>query len=527
MYLHNKVGEPYNAETFDHGFYLSDNVPDSRMLEYPEGRRVLTRLDPMMFALVYCRDLITGTDGGITFSDLHLELCRTALSWVFPAGPQQSRHAFVAPRGSGKSTFAFKILPMWAACHGHLKFIAAFSHSATQAQTHLLGFKRMLDTNPLIQQDYPDLCEPARRANGNSIADSQELYYAKSRFTIAAKGLDSGVLGLVDPENNRPDGILLDDVEPDESNYTPYKAAQRLTTLCDTIFPMNMSAHITLVGTVTMSDSIVHELVKSVAFPEEPVRDWVRFEKFKVHYIKPIITRDDGTRRSVWPGKWSLEWLESQEKSRSFKKNFLNLPLAEGDEYWSDEDFRYGELEDATRVLLQVDPAVTSKRTSDQTAFAVVAYAPATIQKNQNGDIESVSARCEVRDIIGVRKPPEKLREVAIGLLQKYPEIQALRVEVNQGGDTWKTIFKDLPVKVLVHRESVPKKVRATHLLNFYQKGQVLHRKPFHNAEDQMRSFPNVHHDDLIDAVGAGVYFFLKPKSRMSGKTKSYTNRGR
>lgn len=522
MYLHDDEGNPLNAETFDHKIYLAERVSDARLLEYPEGRKVLTRLDPMLFALIYCRDLITNAAGEMSFSDLHLELCRTAQTWVLPAGPQESRHAFVAPRGCGKSTFAFKILPLWAAAHGHLKFIAAFSHSATQAQTHLLGFKRLLDSSPLIQQDYPDLCEPARRPNGNSIADSQEMYYAKSGFTVAAKGLDSGVLGLVNPENERPDGILLDDVEPDESNYTPYKANQRLTTICDTVFPMNINAHITLVGTVTMPDSIVHELVKSVVYPNEPIREWVRFEKFKVHYIKPIITRDDGSRRSVWPGKWSLEWLESQERSRSFKKNFLNLPLSEGEEYWSDADFKYGEIEDATRVLLQIDPAVTSKRTSDYTAFAVVAYRPARVEVADDGSVVNVPSMCEVRDIIGVRKPPEDLRKIAIEFLHRYPEIGAIRIEVNQGGDTWKSVFKDLPVKILVHRESVPKQVRATHLLNFYQKGLVKHRKPFNNLEDQMKAFPNVHHDDLIDAVGAGVYYFMKPKKKMSGTTKRY-----
>lgn len=82
-----------------------------------------------------------------------------------------------------------------------------------------------------------------------------------------------------------------------------------------------------------------------------------------------------------------------------------------------------------------------------------------------------------------------------------------------------------MPVRVLVHRESVPKKVRAMHLLNFYQKGAVLHRKVFGSLEDQMKAFPNVHHDDLIDAVGAGVYFFLKPKRKISGTSTNYARR--
>lgn len=522
MYLCDRAGEPYNAETFDHLAYFDEKVYDDRLLKSSEGRRLLTRSDPMLFALIYCRDIISDANGDMSFSDLHLELCRTALNWINDAGFKEQRHVFVAPRGCGKSSWAFKLLPMWAAAHGHRKFIAAFSHSATQAQTHLMGFKRMLDTNQLIQKDFPNLCEPKRKQNGNTIADTNTLYYAKSGFTIAAKGLDSGVLGLVNPENLRPDCLLLDDIEPDESNYSPTMAKQRLTTVLDTVFPMNWNAHLMFVGTVTMADSIVHQLVKSVVFPDEMHEEWIRFEKFQVHYIKPIIRRADGSRRSVWPGKWPLSDLEEQEGSRSYKKNFLNLPIGEGESFWDDKDFIVGELEEYTRVLLQIDPAVTSKRTSDYTAFAVIAYCPAHMRPTEDGGVEHVPAMCEVRDILGVKQSPEQLRNTALRFLQKYPEIGAIRVEVNQGGDTWYSVFKDMPVRMMVHRESVPKKTRAVHLLNYYQNKRVLHRTRFNTLEDQMKSFPNVHHDDLIDAVGAGVHFFLKPKKKMGGSSKRY-----
>lgn len=523
MYLCDEAGEPFNAETFDYLAYISDKVLDDRLLRSTKGRKLLTRLDPMLFALVYCRDIISDPNGNVSFSDLHLELCRTALSWIQDSGPKENRHVFVAPRGCGKSSWAFKLLPLWAAAHGHRKFITAFSHSATQAQTHLLGFKRILDSNQLIQRDFPELCEPMRKSNGNTISDTNEMYYASSGFTIAAKGLDSGVLGLVNPENLRPDCILLDDIEPDEANYSPYKAAQRLTTVLDTVFPMNWNAHLMFVGTVTMADSIVHQLVKSLVFPEEFHSEWIKFEKFKVHYIKPIIRRDDGSRRSVWPGKWPLSFLEEQENSRSYKKNFLNLPIGDNEEFWDDSDFIYGELPDAPRVLLQVDPAVTSKRTSDFTAFAVVAYMPSHVGVDEEGNPAQYPARCEVRDIRAVKLPPEGLRREAIKLLERYPEIAAIRVEVNQGGDTWKSIFKDLPVRLLVHREVIPKKQRALNLLDYYQNKRVYHRKRFNSLEDQMKSFPNVHNDDLIDAVGAGVHFFLKPKVKMGVVSKRYT----
>lgn len=517
------TGVPYDAESFDWGRYVSEKIPDVRMLEYAEGRRVLTRLDPLLFGIIYGRDIITGPDGSISFSDLHLELCRGALeNWIFPRGLKEDRHVFVAPRGCGKSSWAFKLIPMWAAAHGHKKFIAAFSSSATQSQTHLLGFKRLLDSSPLLQEDYPELCSPARRPNGNSIADSQEMYYAESGFTIAAKGLDSGVLGLVNPENERPDVLLMDDVEPDESNYTPYLANKRLVTILDTVLPMNLAASVVIVGTVTMPDSIIHEFVKTVVYPENQPPEWIKSEKFKVHYLKPIIDKDDGTRRSIWPGKWPLSFLLKEENTRSFKKNFLNLPLASGSEYWQVEDISYGEVSE-TKVLLQLDPAITSKKTSDYSAFAVVAYEPGETTVSRNGKLEVVKyPKCEVRDIIGVRLPPEKLRDKALELIQRYPEIGALRIEVNQGGDTWKSVFHDMPVPVAVHREHVPKAQRAMHLLNHYQRDRVVHRKHFAHLENQMLAFPNVHHDDLIDAVGAAVDYFLRPKKKAKARTTTY-----
>lgn len=525
MYLCDENGDPYNAETFDPDQYLAEMVPDPRMLEYPAGRRELTRYDPLLFALIYGRSLVTGFEGEISFSDLHLDLCRKAIEWVIPLQPRESRHVFVAGRGGGKSTWTFKLLPMWAGAHGHRKFVAAFSDSATQAEKHLQGWKQLLDNSPLLRADYPKLCEPRRRPNGNAVADNQQMYQADSGYTFAAKGIDTGVLGLTNSDNERPDLLLLDDIEKDEANYSPYQAKKRLTTVLDTILPMNPRAALFFVGTVTMPDSIVHTLVKSVVYPEERHADWIKSEKFNVHYIKPIERRPDGTERSTWPTMFPLSFFKEQEHTREYKKNYLNLPVSGDEEFWNDDDFIYESIEDADRVLLQIDPAVTSRRESDETAFAVVAFKKGHTEIEASGDVVTIPARCEVREIIGYRLPPEKLRAKALQMLVKHPEIGAIRIEVNQGGDTWKSIFKDMPVKVVVHREVVPKKVRATNLLNFYQSKRVFHRKYFRDLEDQMKSFPHVHHDDLIDAVGAGVHFFLAPRKKLQVGTANYSRR--
>lgn len=506
-YLSDANGVPYDAETFDLAAYVLEQV-DERLLTTAEGRRTLTRLNPLLFTVLYMPHLISDRDGRISFADLHLDLCRYALAWILKPGPREARDAFVAPRECGKSSWLFKALTCWAGAHGHKRFIAAFSSSASQAEKHLAGVKRELDNNQLLREDYPELCQAARRPSGGNVADTQQMLHTQSGFSFAAKGLDSEVLGLVDPNNLRPDLLLLDDVEPDESNYSAYQAKKRLVTICDTVMPMNEAAHVALIGTVTMPGSIVHQLVKTVTTSED-VPQWITDERFRVHYFWPIVTTNDGRRRSIWPVKWPLEYLEQIEATRSFKKNFLNQPVRMDGDFWTPEDFVYGDVT-ATKVLLQIDPAVTDKKTSDYYGVSVIAY-------------DAVGKRCAVRYARQFKLPPAKLRDLVLRLLEQFPEIGAVRIETNQGGDTWRAILHHLPVRLLVVHESAPKAVRAAQLLNHYQRGRVVHAVPLPDAEQQMTSYPDVLNDDLIDAIGAGVRFFLDRKPiKSSAKSMEY-----
>lgn len=530
-YLIDENGEPFTSATFDWEKYLLEQVEDPRLLELSEGRIALTRLDPLLFALIYCREVIKNDQGEVSFSDLHLDLCRTARTWVKKPVSKESRHAYIAPRGGGKSSWAFKILILWAGAHRHVKFAAAFSNSSTQAHGHLAGLRQFMDASEFMIEDYPDFCEPKRRPNGNVMADSQEMTHRKNQFSFAARGIDSGVLGLVDPDNARPELILLDDIEPDESNYSEYECRKRLLSVQDTILPMKENAHVVWIGTVTMPESLTHQMVKSVTDQQRPA-SWIGDEAFKVHYIPAIITLPDGSERSFWEGRFpydrgspELGGLKYDKHKRAFKKNMQNLPVSENGEYWDEADIRYGKLDDITKTLIQIDPAVTDKKSSDYTAFSVISYQPG-FRSREGKDMDRVPM-CVVRHVEQVRLPPAELRSRVLRLLERFPEARAVRIEANQGGDTWKSVFHDLPVPLLIHKESVAKKIRAEQLLSFYQRGRVIHEKHFPDLEAQMLAFPHVPNDDLIDSVGAGVHYFLKPKGRVGVQSMNYTRTGR
>lgn len=493
-----------DAETFDLDAYLAQFDP--RLLADPEGRRVLTRLDPLLFALVYLRHHLKDADGRITFGDAHLDWCRAGRAWVKSVTtPAEQRDAYIAPRNTGKSTWWFLMLPMWAAAQRHVKFAAAFAASATQAETHLGTFKREIDQNPLLRRDFPALCAPAKRPSGSSVADTQAMYVAKSGFVFAARGIDSSSLGMKVGEQ-RPDLLLLDDIEPDESSYSPDLAAKRKTTLLDAILPLNIYARVVICGTVTMPGSIVHQLVKHARGVESA--GWIREEGIRAHYSPPIVERPDGTERSMWPAKWPLAYLTEIRHTRSYAKNMANDPMGVSGGLWSADDFRYPHPDEGadpvTHMMLSIDPATTAKRASDFTGLAVVSWS-------------AQHRRCTVHAALALKVAPGPLlRDRVLALLDEYPQIGLILIEVNQGGDTWQSVLHHMPVKVKTVHQNEPKFTRAEAVLNHYQRGRVLHARRLPELEQQMCAFPKAPNDDMVDAAGSAVRRFIPPAKKAS-----------
>jgi phage terminase large subunit-like protein len=511
-------------------------------IEYPEllrdnteagtrYRRLLTQNDPLLFAVVYLPKHLKDDDGNITFSETHVEWGEVAQQWMTPpTKARQRRHAFLAPRSTGKSTWWFLIFPIWWAAHGYTDFIAAFADSAEQAERHLKTFKMELEENELLNLDFPELCKTKRRPRGTSLADAQNIRISANDFVFIAKGVDSQSLGMK-IGNRRPKTILRYDIEPDEANYSHYKMTKRLMSIQDAVLPLNVMANVVLSGTTTMPGSITHQLVKSTRFDnltaeEQDQCAWVKVENFKVHHAKPIRENEDGSLRSFWPNnpKFVLEDMLRIRNSREFKKNYENDPMSFDSEYWKYEDFKYGSFE-CTRTYLSIDGAVTSNKNSDYTAIAVVGYRPAT---NTAGNQEP--AKCLVKYCVAVKEKGSALRQRVLSLLEEFPEVSGVLVETNQGGELWLEILHNIPVPVKTLHNSEKKESRAGRLLNLYQMSpaRVVHTvdRPLTRLEEEMVGFPKFGNDDSIDAVGNIVLQLLgAPGRRRKLKTQSISPR--
>lgn len=479
------------------------------LLATHEGRLALTEHDPLLFAYLYFPHHLRDGQGNMTVCAFHQDLLDYAQTWAKPVGARKEhRHAFIAPRSSGKSTWIFLLLPMWAAAHGHRSFIAAFSDSETQAITHLHTFKMELQTNRLLQQDFPELCTPMK------VGESQkEMLYNRNQimqangFIFMAKGADSASLGMK-LGAKRPDVLLFDDIEPGESNYSEYEARKRRETLQADLFPLNDWAVVGIVGTTTMPNSLIDQMRKVQAFRSdyegdpalfrealEPEYRWIVDENIKVHYWPVILNEGTEQEASLWPERWPMAALDVDRHTRAFMKNMMNRPVSADGGYWDDDDIDIDQPEHYRHTIVSVDPAVTTAKKSDYTGIAVLSLGSDGVTY--------------VRHAEQVKYNSEQLNDRVTDLINEYGAGICV-VETNQGGDLWRQVFNGIPARFVAIRQKEKKEVRASQAVDFYKRKKVKHTAHFHIAEEQMLAFPHVTHDDVVDAIVTGVLTFNK-----------------
>jgi phage terminase large subunit-like protein len=476
-------------------------------------RRNLCRYDPLLFALIYMPHHLRSdeTGGKLSFSQFHVDIANAAKRWVrSDFKPGELREAWIAPRGAAKTTWLFLILPLWAMAFGHQRFIMAFSNTSSQAEGHLRTLVDELRSNDRLREDFPDLCSPT--------VNNAELYMAYTqvgvepdgkpkmvKVAIRAKGIDSSTLGMK-IGNLRPTCILLDEVEPKESSYDSSTKKNRLDAITNAIFPMALNAVVQWAATVTTAGSLAHDLVKAAT--GQGVAEWVSEQRIRVRYYPAIVTDDDGRIRSLWPQRWSIRYLLKIRGTRTYQLNYANNPVSKDGTYWTPELFMIDKNFRIESGVLSIDPATTSKATSDPTGYAAIAV-DYTGQK-----VCVVSAR-------GVRKTPRELGVMIRETCQRNRWINEVILEGNQGGDTWAEIIRPyLPagVTLKVYYSHEPKVTRWAAALEHYEAGLVVHARALPIFEEQALGAPNLVHDDVLDAVTAGIRHFLDGKRDTSGR---------
>jgi hypothetical protein len=467
-------------------------------------RKRITRRSPLRFALVYLPHVLRSvlTNGNASLSPLHVDMARLALRWEDQSRP--CRVIVVGPRGSAKSTWGCLVLPLWATSAGHRRFPLMYSDTSDQIAVHMADLRRELEGNDWLREDYPDLI-PAR-GRGQNTADT---VVGRGGVAFAARSMHTADLGLK-IASNRPDLMILDDVEDEGESYTDKDKARRLAKITNVIMPMNERAAVLWTGTVTRWGSLMHEAVRAAIGDGQPA-DWITGAGFEPRYYPALLGGDDGEpERSLWPARWTTEYLQGlrAREPKNYALNYLGQPAEPGGEHWNEASFFYRNWP-TTDPIVHVDPAVTVLPSSDETAVCVIGSAIA------HPDVQVVQY-CRGRRVTG-----SQIRTWLVRLLRENPQVRTVVLEENAGGDWAEILLRPRVdgrdpwprgVDLVLYRAFENKRDRFHTLEGRYERLEVVHRKMFPELERQMIRYPRVPHDDLMDTVAGGVEYVRNPR---------------
>lgn len=235
--------------------------------------------------------------------------------------------------------------------------------------------------------------------------------------------------------------------------------------------------------------------------------------------IKDLITRDDVivTRGSTFENaenlaESALEMMKQRYEGTTMGRQELYAEILDEVEgaLWRMpliDEARVGEEpEEFKRIVVAIDPAVTSSKNSDETGIIV-----AGVDYSDNYYI--------LDDVSGVMSPDEWAKMA----VRCYYEWEASRVvaEVNNGGDLVERIIRsvDANIPYTAVRASRGKMVRAEPVAALYEQRRVHHVNSFPELEDQLCSYTGERNQSSPDRLDALVWAITE-LSRSTGQAQ-------
>lgn len=317
-----------------------------------------------------------------------------------------------APREHAKSTIMSFAAPLHAVCFDLAKFIVIIRDTEGVARQAVDDLRQELESNDRITEDFGQLFDKRKWTEA-------EFVTAKGT-KVVGRGRGSSMRGLRNRQH-RPDLIILDDIEDDESVNSREQREKGDNWLRRVVMNLGRYARIVWVGTPLHSDALLCRWMK-------------RTDVFRVRRYKAIT--DEG--KPLWPALWTLEALEKKKAeigTRAFSSEFMDSPVNEEDQIFLAEQFPRFTDDDLAGVRLDVvaaiDPAIGLKAKNDDTAVVVMGWA--------NGRYYLLRARLKKLKL-------SQQIELVTATYREFPRIQKFGFE---------TIAYQAGLKQLVDEESV------------------------------------------------------------------------
>jgi hypothetical protein len=217
-------------------------------------RKKACRLDLRRFLETY----FPHSTGLKPFSLEHLEVIAVIQECALAGG----KFIEALPRGFAKTTISENSV-LWATLYGHRRFVPIFGSDAGAADANIDSIKLELSENDLLYEDFPEVCHAVRALEGKPQRCASQTYQgrlthiewradtivlptipksAASGAIITAHGLLAASRGMKhkrpDGTQQRPDFVIIDDPQTDESAATDLQVAKRLNVIRKSILKL-------------------------------------------------------------------------------------------------------------------------------------------------------------------------------------------------------------------------------------------------------------------------------------------------
>lgn len=392
------------------------------------------------------------------------------------------RLAMAAPRGFAKSYLCSFFYPLWEALFLRSKDICIISASEGLAIEWLRKIKREIETNRLLKYWFGEL-------QGDKWTENHIILNNPAKTNIRARGAGGQIRGF------RPDLIILDDIETDES----VASEDQRNKLRDWVFKACLNTLLphgkfVWIGTIISPLALLQEVLDSD-------NDWE-----KRRYAAYTGEQKEGCE--LWPQLWPHNKLQERKKeigSLAFSSEYLNNPILNETAPIKPHQLRYyTELPKNLNLVIAVDPAYSEEQKADFKVAALVG-------------IDHLHNRYLVSYVRTHAPSGEFINSILNMYLMNKGQITAVGLPKG-AGDTefWNSItnealrrhiyppFAELKnaFKTGTDRTKRNKKDRIIAALQpLFENGKYFIHQNHEDARDELLSIGVSRHDDLTDAL--------------------------
>ncbi|MDY3123609.1 MAG: phage terminase large subunit [[Actinobacillus] rossii] len=421
------------------------------------------------------------------------------------------RQAIAAPRGEAKSTICTQLFPLWNMVCDLKKYIIIAMDTKEQAYGMLEAIKVEIESNPRLAIDFPELT-PGKVWRAGAILTSKNQKVEAVGAGQKLRGRRHGAY--------RPDLVVLDDIENDESVQTPEQRNKLHDWILKAVLKLGAAGEkfdVIYVGTILHYDSVLNRILstkgwkrvrfKAILRMPDNMALWDEWENIflsedgdddtlsDLFYQQHKAEMDKGAIVS-WLARPILYLMKirASDGHSAFDSEYQNDPISGDDAIFANSIQYWAELPNDLIYFGALDPSMGKAGASrDPSAILVGGYHRAT------GKLYVVEAQIK-------KRVPDLIIEDVIRLHTQY-NCHRWFVETVQFQEFLQTELikrsaaRGKPVPATATKPNSDKMLRIESLQPHIANGLILLHRSQSTLETQLRHFPKADHDDGPDAL--------------------------